>query len=108
MNKRQWFSFLKVLAPVVLGAASPKLASVSNVVVHAIEEAELLDAPGPEKLAHVQGIVSDALDAVNTMKGHEVANPGEVNAVIAHGVETLVKVTNLVHRSQSQVTEVKK
>lgn len=104
MSMNQWLSLVVRFAPLVLMVIPGMPAVLVPVIVHAIQEAEQTAASGTDKKAHALAVVTDAITAVNTVKGKPVINPEIVQTVVSPGIDTAVGVVNLVSKSTPKVT----
>lgn len=91
-----FFQAVARVAPAIL-MLTP-LAPISGIVVAAIQEAEAVGhSSGPEKLAHVVAIATDAAQAVNTQAGQQVIDPAAVQQEAATVISAVVQAANLAH-----------
>lgn len=99
----KWLEILAQMGPMVL--AFTPLAPIAPLVIAAIAEAQALpDATGPEKLAHVVAIATDAAQATNAQAGRVVIDPTVMQTAAATAISTVVQVTKMVQAAHEQPT----
>lgn len=98
MATLDWKALIKLTAPIIL--ASTPLAPIAPFVALGIQSAEKIKgASGPEKLEHAVEISRAAIAATNAQAGRVVVDPALADATIQSGINTVIGVANIVHRS---------
>lgn len=91
-----WLDLIKQFAPMIL--AFTPAAAIAPYIVPGIEAAEALkNASGQEKLAHAIETTHVVISAVNAAKPGTI-DPATADAAITSGINTVIAVTNLIHR----------
>lgn len=96
----KWLALVSSIAPLIMilipGGAG--LAPLVPLIVHGIQEAEKFKGSGPEKKAHVQGVVADGIDTTNIVAGKVLLDPVSTLALSSTAIDTIVGVVNLLDR----------
>ena len=82
------------VAPAML-ALHPTLAPIAVPIAAAIQEAEAIKGSGPEKIAHVVGVATEAAKAVNAAARRKVLDPTEVKVATEAVVSAVISVVNV-------------
>lgn len=100
MTEPNWLRVLAHLGPMAL--AFTPLAPIAPLVIAAIGEAEAMQgATGPEKLAHVVNIATDAASATNAQTGKPVIDPAVMARTANEAISTTVDVVNMVQNAHT-------
>lgn len=103
MSLPKWLQILAEVGPQVLRFTP--LAPIADDVIAAIGAAQAMDgATGPQKLAHVVTIATDAARATNDQAGREVIDPVVMQAAAETAISTVVQVTKMVEAAHEQPT----
>jgi hypothetical protein len=103
MGLPKWLEILSSVGPLVL--AQTPLAPIAPAVITAIgEAASLPGATGPEKLAHVVNIATNAAQAVNAQAGRVVIDPTVLQSTAESAISTVVQVTKMVQAAHENPT----
>lgn len=103
MTEPSWLRVLAHLGPMAL--AFTPLAPIAPIVIAAIAEAEAMQgATGPEKLAHVVNIATDAASATNLQTGKPVIDPALMAKTASEAISTTVDVVKMVNDAHTVLT----
>ncbi len=92
----KWLQILEQIGPTIL--LFTPLAPIAPAIIAGIKVAESIPgASGPQKKALVQQIAGLAAAGANAQAGHQVIDPGTLEAVSGQAIDTVVGVANLVH-----------
>lgn len=95
MSLPKWLQILAEVGPQVLRFTP--LAPIAGDVIAAIGAAQAMDgATGPQKLAHVVTIATEAAQATNAQAGRVVIDPASMQAAAETAISTVVQVTKMV------------
>lgn len=99
-----WFQLLMSFAPAILTLAKVPAVLIPT-ITHAMSEAQgLPGASGPEKKAHVLGIVKDGVETFNAAKGKTMLNPAKAVDAVSSGIDTTIAAINLVQDRHAPAT----
>jgi len=103
MGLPKWLEVLAQVGPGVLKFTP--LAPIAPEVIAAIGEAQQMPgATGPEKLAHVVNIATEAAQATNAQAGRVVIDPVAMQSTAATAISTVVQVTKMVEAAHENPT----
>lgn len=94
---QKFLAIIQTVGGVVISLVAPQLSPIIHDIIVGITAAEqIAGATGPQKLASVQQIASDAADAVNTAHGTPIIDKTALAATVASAVGTVISATNVV------------
>jgi hypothetical protein len=103
MSLPKWLEVLEQVGPGVLKFTP--LAPIAPQVIAAIGETQgMPGATGPEKLAHVVNIATQAAQAANAEAGRVVIDPGAMQTTAETAISTVVQVTKMVEAAHENPT----
>jgi len=95
-----WLDLLKVLGPAIVATTVPGGALLAPLIIQGIQEAEgLKGATGPEKKAHVVGLVRAGITTANLVAKKDVLSPTESVATVSAAIDAVVGAVNLVQQA---------
>lgn len=103
MNIPNWLKILSQVGPTILKFTP--LAPIADDVVAAIALAQGMEgATGPEKLAKVVGIATQAAQATNAQAGRVVIDPAAMSGAAATAISAVVQTVKIVQAAHENPT----